>query len=83
MKFAILQCVNGNFSIKSEWTDLEKAKVNYHSVCASLWNAADVLTATVCIIDEALIVQMGYKEYVVHEKKPEEEPVETEKDDFS
>ena len=52
MKYAILQCVNGNFSVVSEWTDQKKAFVNFHSVCTTLWNSPDVTAATVQVADE-------------------------------
>lgn len=57
MKYAIIQVSNGNFSIVSEWTDLNKAIVNFHSVCMTLWNAQDVEHATVEIVDEKLRCQ--------------------------
>ena len=45
MKYALIKCSNGAFTIDSEWTDLTKAKVNYHAVCQALWNAPDVVSA--------------------------------------
>ena len=30
MKYAIVKCVNGNFSVASEWTDKDKAFTNFH-----------------------------------------------------
>ena len=52
MKYAVAQCSNGTFSIVSEWTEKDKAIVNFHSVCTTLWNAQDVEHATVAVIDE-------------------------------
>ena len=52
MKFAVMQCVNGNYSVVSEGTDQKQAFVNFHSVCTNLWNSADVTTATVEVVDE-------------------------------
>lgn len=52
MKYAVAQCSNGNFSVVSEWGDKDKAIVNFHSVCTTLWNAQDVEHATVVVIDE-------------------------------
>ena len=46
MKYSIIKVVNGNYFIEAEgFTDLDKAKVNFHGVCQTLWNAPDVITA--------------------------------------
>lgn len=71
MKYAVIQCSNGNFSVVSEWSDLEKAKVNYHNVCMNLWNSKDVVTGAVLIVDENLFGVEKYRELISH-------PVETE-----
>ena len=68
MKYAILKVINGNFSIDSEWNDnLQGAIVKFHDVCKTLWNAADVETATVQIIDNQGDVVQKYKEFIYHE----------------
>lgn len=68
MKYAIAKAVNGNFSIHAEgFTDLQPAIVGYFGLCQSLWNASDVLTAMVAIVDENLDVVARYKEYIHHE----------------
>ena len=73
-KFAVIQCVNGNFSIKAEgFTDLSKAKVSYHDTCQILWNADDVITASVVIVNENFYVVTGYHEVI---EKPVAEVVE-------
>ena len=54
MKYAIIASVNGNFSVKSEWTDLNSAIVSYHSVCSALWNAPDTISACVALADEQM-----------------------------
>lgn len=56
MKYAVAQCSNGNFSIVSEWTDKDKAIVNFHSTCTALWNAQDVDHAAVVVIDEKFLM---------------------------
>ena len=73
MKYAIIKCSNGAFTIDSEWSDLTKAKVQFHSVCQTLWNASDVLTAKVVLVDEQLNCVEGYAEYIHHEQT--EEPI--------
>ena len=79
MKYAIVKCVNGNFSVHAEgFTDLANAKVSFHGLCQTLWNAPDVLSAHVTIIDEQLDVVEGYKESIHHTAQPTPEPETTE-----
>ena len=73
MKYATIKCSNGSFAIDSEWTDLTKAKVQFHTVCRTLWNAKDVVTAKVMIVDEQLNCVEDYREYIHHEQT--EEPI--------
>ena len=76
MKYAIVKCINGNYSIHAEgFTDIASAKVNYHGLCQTLWNAPDVTTAYVMIADEQLDAVEGYKEYIHHEPTPVPEEV--------
>lgn len=67
MKYAVIVCVNGTYQVKAEGLALEAAKVNFHGTCQSFWNAADVVTAEVMIVDEQLDVVEGYKEFVHHD----------------
>ena len=68
MKYSIIKCINGNYFIHAEGiTDLSAAKVQFHGLCQTLWNASDVITAHVMIADEQLDVVEGYKEYIHHE----------------
>lgn len=68
MKYAIVKVINGSFFIHAEgFTDLNAAKVTYHGVCQTLWNAADVTTAMVAIMDENLDCVERYKEYIYHD----------------
>lgn len=79
MKYAIVKVINGNYFIHAEGiTSIEAAKVTFHGVCQTLWNAPDVATAMVMIADEQLDAVEGYKEYIHHEvvvtPAPEPEP---------
>ena len=76
MKYAIIKCSNGTFTIDSEWTDLTKAKVRFHAVCQTLWNAKDVVTAEIMIADEQLNCVDGYREFIHHETETEAEATE-------
>ena len=67
MKYAIITCINGNYAIQSEgYTTTEAAKVTYFGLCQSLWNAPDVVSAYVMIVDEQLDCVEGYKEFIHH-----------------
>jgi len=67
MKYAIIDVINGNYSIHAEGiTDLSAAKTSYHGRCQVLWNASDVITACVMIVDENLDTIPGYKEFITH-----------------
>ena len=73
MKLALIQCVNGNYSVVSEGHQTEQAAlVAFHDRCKILWNAADVITGEVAIVDEQLDVYHGYKEFIRHEPAPVE-----------
>lgn len=81
MKYAIIKVINGNYNIHAEGiTDLASAKVQFHGLCQTLWNAPDVETAYVMLSDEQLDAVEGYKEYIHHDPQPTpevtEEPVE-------
>lgn len=68
MKYAIIKVINGAYSVHAEgYTDVNAAKVAYHGVCQTLWNAADVTTAMVMIVDENLDCVERYKEYIHHD----------------
>lgn len=74
MNYAILKVINGTYAIHAEGiTDVNSAKTNFHGLCQALWNAPDVLSACVMIVDEHLDVVMGYKEFIYHEPAPEPE----------
>ena len=76
MKYAIVKVINGNYSIHAEGiTEVSAAKVTFHGLCQTLWNAPDVLSAEVMIVDENLDCVEGYKEFITHpEPQPEPEP---------
>lgn len=79
MKYAIVKVINGSYSIHAEgFTDVASAKVSYHGLCQTLWNAPDTVTAEVEIVDENLDAVEGYKEYIHHEPSVQEmmEPAE-------
>ena len=70
MKYAIISVVNGNWKIDVETENLQQARVNYHDRCKTLWNAPDVVTAYVYLVDPTL--NKIYSEAVYHNTEPEE-----------
>ena len=67
MKYAIIKVINGNYAIHAEGiTSLASAKTQFHGLCQTLWNAPDVISATVIIADENLDCVEGYKEFITH-----------------
>lgn len=80
MKYAIVKVINGNYFVHAEGiTEISSAKTQFHGLCQTLWNASDVITAQVMIVDEQLDVVEGYKEFIHHEPVPvEPEPEEPE-----
>jgi hypothetical protein len=71
--FSVIQNVNGVNSIVAEGLDYNGAKVNFHRICQNLWNALDVRTATVKIMDDSLNTLEGDTETIVHvQEEPEE-----------
>ena len=68
MKYAIVKVISGNYFIHAEGiTDINVAKVQYHGLAQTLWNAQDVETAMIMIVDENLDCVEKYKEYIHHE----------------
>lgn len=68
MKLAIIECVNGSYVVRAEGIEtVEAAKTQYHGRAQTLWNAPDVLTAYIAIVDEQLDVVEGYKERIYHD----------------
>ena len=69
MKYAIVKVINGNYNIHAEGiTSLDSAKTQFHGLCQTLWNASDVVTAEVRIMDENLDTVDDYKEFIKHEQ---------------
>lgn len=67
MKLAIITCINGNFKVEAEgFTTEQAALVAFHSMAQTLWNAPDVLTGEVAIVDEQLDIYHGCKEFIRH-----------------
>lgn len=65
--YAIIKVVNGVFTIAAEGiTALSNAKTQFHGICQTLWNAPDVITGCVMIVNDQLDIVEGYKEFIAH-----------------
>lgn len=74
MKYAIIKVINGNYFVHAEGiTSIAQAKTAFHGLCQTLWNASDVITGEVMIVDEQLDCVEGYKENIHHEAVSVEE----------
>lgn len=73
MKYAVISCINGNFKIEAECgSNIEQARTNFYSKCASLSNAPDVINSQVMVADQFLNPVMGLKADIGHDAKNEE-----------
>lgn len=70
-KFSTIKVVNGQFAINTETDSLQSAIIQFHSLAQTLWNAPDVATAKIAIMDEQLNVVDGYAEFIHHEVSAE------------
>ena len=67
MIYAIIRVSNGAYNVEAEGiTDINSAKVQYHGICQTYWNALDVKTACVMLVDENLDKVEDYKEFISH-----------------
>ena len=75
MRYAVVQVVNGNFSVVSEHGEnLDGARVKFHDVCKNLWAASDVNTARVAVVGDDFAYVDGHIEEISH-AQPDPEPV--------
>lgn len=67
--YAVIQFINGTFSVKYESDNLDSLKYNYHNWCALLWNDEGAVDGVVKIVDDKLDVVDGYIEFIAHPAK--------------
>ena len=71
MRYSIIDVVNGTFNVRSEHGENKQAAlVAFHDRCKVLWNAPDVITAMVKLVDENLDTVDGKMEYITHTLAP-------------
>lgn len=68
-KYAVIQFINGAFTVKFESSDLDGLKYNYHNWCAALWNDTSAVDGVVKIVDSNLDTVDGYVEFISHPAK--------------
>ena len=80
MKYVVITITDGNFLIRSEWSDLDGAIKAYHNLASALWNDTGFTEGYIAILDSNLDTVGKYKEFITHqpvqpipELEPEEE----------
>ena len=81
MKLSLITVTDGNFLVRSEWSDPTAAIKAFHTLAAALWNDTNLSEGYIAILDSQLDVFEGYKERIEHEVQapapvPEEETTE-------
>ena len=76
MKYAVITVTDGNFLIRSEWSDKVGAIKDFHTLAGALWNDTGFSKGYIAIMDSNLDTLPNYKEYITHELQPIEEDVE-------
>ena len=66
-KYAVCTVTNGNFLIRSEWSDPTAAIKAFHTLAAALWNDTSLSEGYIAILDSQLDVFEGRKERITHE----------------
>ena len=76
MKLSIITVTDGNFLVRSEWSDPTAAIKAFHTLAAALWNDTNFSEGYIAILDSQLDVFEGYKERISHEAQPVQVPEE-------
>jgi hypothetical protein len=67
MRYAVISVVNGSFKVETEHGENKQAAfVKFHDLCKIYWNAPDVITCMVKVVDENLDTVEGKMEYITH-----------------
>ena len=64
MNYAVIQFINGAFSVKYEGQNLESLKYNYHNWLSLLWNDEGAVNGIVQLVDENMDVVDGLTERI-------------------
>ena len=72
-KYALIKCVNGNFAVQSEHDTKDAGIIAFFNTSAALWNAPDVITARLNLVDENMYVVEGRYTEWIDRREPEPE----------
>lgn len=64
MNYAVIQFINGAFSVKYEGQNLDSLKYNYHNWLSLLWNDTGAVNGIVQLVDENMDVVEGLTEKI-------------------
>ena len=64
MNYAVIQFINGAFSVKYEGENLDSLKYNYHNWLSLLWNDEGAVNGIVQLVDENMDVVDGLTERI-------------------
>ena len=68
-KYAVIQQINGAFTVKFEGENLDSLKYNFDNWCALLWNDTGAVSGIVKLVDSNLDVVDGFIQIIEHEAK--------------
>ena len=71
MKYAVIQCVDGVYSIASEHSNKDQAVIAFFGVAAALHGEASITEARVNLVDENLYVVDGRYTDWIDRREPE------------
>ena len=71
MKYAVIQQINGTFTVKFEGEDLDGLKYNFDNWCGLLWNDTSAVSGVVKLIDSNLDIVDGFIQIIEHGAKEE------------
>ena len=72
MNIVLIEATQNQTRVVSEWGSNEiGARVAFHQLCASLWNASEAVKASIKLMDDQLDNFEGVKEYIDHPAKNE------------
>lgn len=77
-KYAVITCTDGNFVLRSEWTDPVAAIKAYHGLAQTLWNDDSFSQGYIAILDSQLDRYQEYKEFITHAQPTPVEPEQNE-----
>ena len=67
MKYSVVSCINGNFKVEAECGEnKQQAFTVFHTKYTAFWNASDVVTGMVTVLDENLNTVDNKKEFISH-----------------